>query len=245
MIKQYQIDGMTCGGCVSSVKQNLEEHPMISSVDVKLDPPHASISMDMPVPISILQSVVGKKYTITERGLLTVIEPPTKEIKEILPEKSFTTYKPLLLIVAFIAGVSLLSQYPFDAFSGMIWMRHFMAGFFIVFSFFKLLNLSGFASSYSMYDIIAAKWNSWGYIYPFVELGLGIMFLINIVPFYTNVATILILGVSTIGVVQSNLQKREIKCACLGDVFNLPMSTVTIVEDVSMVLMSIAMLVLG
>lgn len=236
---------MTCGGCVSSVKQNLEEHPMVTSVDVTLDPPQATVSMDMPVPISILQSAIGKKYTITEGEIVSAKTNLNTEVKETLPEKSLTTYKPLLLIVAFIAGVSLLSQYPFDSFSWMLWMRHFMAGFFIVFSFFKLLNLSGFASSYSMYDVIAARWNRWGYIYPFVELGLGILFLINVFPFYTNVATILILGVSTIGVVQSNLQKREIKCACLGDVFNLPMSTVTIVEDVSMVLMSVAMLVLN
>jgi len=245
MIKQYQVNGMTCGGCVASVKQNLEEHPMISSVDVTLEPPRAVVSMDMPVPISIIQSAIGKKYTITEGEVIKAKINPNTEIKETLPAKSLNTYKPLILIVSFIAGVNLLSQYPFDTFSWMLWMRHFMAGFFIVFSFFKLLNLSGFASSYSMYDVIASRWNSWGYIYPFVELGLGVLFLINAFPFYTNVATILILGVSTIGVVQSNLQKREIKCACLGDVFNLPMSTVTIVEDVSMVLMSGAMLLLS
>lgn len=236
---------MTCGGCVASVKQNIEELPMVNTVEVTLDPPQATISMDMPIPISILQSVVGKKYTLTESELRVAEKATIPVEKEVLPEKSLTTYKPLLIIVAFIAGVSMLSQYPFDSFSWMLFMRHFMAGFFIVFSFFKLLNLSGFATSYSMYDIIAAKWNGWGYIYPFLELGLGVLFLINAFPFYTNVATIIILGVSTIGVIQSNLQKREIKCACLGDVFNLPMSTVTIVEDVSMVLMSIVMLVFG
>ena len=52
-------------------------------------------------------------------------------------------------------------------------MRHFMAGFFIVFAFFKLLNIQGFADSYRMYDIVAAKWPGWGYVYPFVELALG------------------------------------------------------------------------
>jgi hypothetical protein len=56
------------------------------------------------------------------------------------------------------------------------------------------------------------------------------------------VATIIVLGVSSIGVIQSNLNKRKIKCACLGDVFNLPMSTVTIIEDVGMVVMAALML---
>jgi hypothetical protein len=113
-----------------------------------------------------------------------------------------------------------------------------MAGFFIVFAFFKLLNLEGFANSYKMYDIVAVKWKGWGYIYPFVELALGISYLLNIVPFETNLTTVIILGISSIGVIKSNLDKKKIKCACLGDVFNLPMSTVTIVEDLTMVAMA-------
>ena len=138
------------------------------------------------------------------------------------------------MIISFIIGVTLLAQFPFGNFSAMLWMRHFMAGFFLVFAFFKLLNIKGFATSYQMYDIIAAKWKGWGYIYPFVELFLGILYLINIAPFFTNWVTLIVLGVSSVGVIQSVLDKRKIKCACLGDVFNLPMSTVTIVEDLSM-----------
>lgn len=61
-------------------------------------------------------------------------------------------------------------------------------------------------------------------------------------PVATNISTALILGISSIGVIKSNMDKKKIKCACLGDVFNLPMSTVTIVEDLSMVGMSLIML---
>ena len=93
-----------------------------------------------------------------------------------------------------------------------------------------------------MYDIIAARWKGWGYIYPFAELALGILYLLNIAPLETNFATVIILGVSSIGVIKSNLDKKKIKCACLGDVFNLPMSTVTIVEDLTMVGMAAWML---
>jgi len=163
-----------------------------------------------------------------------VLQESTNDIQE----KSLITYKPLFLIVGFIIGVTLLVQYPFETFDGMRWMRHFMAGFFLVFAFFKLLNIKDFAMSYSMYDIVAKNWKPWGYIYPFIELGLGVLYLINIAPIFTNYLTIVVLGISSIGVIQSVLHKREIKCACLGDVFNLPMSTVTIVEDVSMVLMA-------
>ena len=52
----------------------------------------------------------------------------------------------------------------------------------MVFHFFKLLNLKGFAESYSMYDVIAKKWSSWGYVYAFIELALGIAFLTGFNP---------------------------------------------------------------
>ncbi len=120
----------------------------------------------------------------------------------------------------------------------MEWMRHFMAGFFLVFSFFKLLNLRGFAESYAMYDVIAKKIPVWGYIYAFTELGLGIAFLINFNPMVTNAITFIVMSISIIGVLQSVLNKKKIQCACLGAVFNLPMSTVTILEDALMIAMS-------
>ncbi|CAM6000172.1 unnamed protein product [Sphagnum balticum] len=58
----------------------------------------------------------------------------------------------------------------------MDWMRHFMAGFFLVFSFFKLLNLKTFADGYAKYDLLAMRWKPYGFIYPFCELALGRFF---------------------------------------------------------------------
>lgn len=239
MIKKYLIEGMTCGSCVSKVKQSLEGLSEVEKADIQLEAPQGKLKLSSPVNIKTLQEAIGH-YNIQE----VIEEPLIKEVATESPEKTLTTYKPLLLIIGFITGGTLLVQYPFDDFSGMLWMRHFMAGFFLVFAFFKLLNIEGFANSYKMYDIVAAKWNGWGYVYPYVELGLGILYLINIAPIFTNWATLIVLGISSIGVIQSVLDKRKIKCACLGDVFNLPMSTVTIVEDLTMVAMAGIMLFL-
>ncbi len=120
-----------------------------------------------------------------------------------------------------------------------------MGGFFIVFSFFKMLNLRGFASSYASYDVIAKRWMPYGYVYPFIELALGVAFLLRFKPFATNLATVVVMAISSIGVIQSLLQKKKIQCACLGTVFNLPMSSVTLIEDLLMVGMAVAMLTLG
>ena len=124
------------------------------------------------------------------------------------------------------------------------WMRHFMAGFFLTFSFFKLLNLKGFADTYLMYDVIARRIPAWGYIYAYIELALGIAFLVNFNPLITLSVTLLVMSVSIIGVLQTVLNKRKIQCACLGAVFNLPMSTVTIIEDALMIVMSGVMILM-
>ena len=58
----------------------------------------------------------------------------------------------------------------------------------------------------------------------------------------TNVVTLIVMSISIVGVLQSVLSKQKIQCACLGAVFNLPMSTVTIIEDALMIIMSATML---
>ena len=95
-----------------------------------------------------------------------------------------------------------------------------------------------------MYDVVAKKIKVWGYIYPFVELALGLAFISNYYPVFTNWATIVIMSASIVGVLESVLNKKKIKCACLGAVFNLPMSTVTIIEDGLMIAMSVVMLIM-
>jgi hypothetical protein len=107
-----------------------------------------------------------------------------------------------------------------------------------------LLDVQGFADSYSMYDLIAKRIKAWGYIYIFVELGLGLLYATNLLPKLTNGVTLVVMSVSLIGVVQSVLNKRQIRCACLGSVFNLPMSTLTIIEDGLMIGMSLVMLLM-
>ena len=121
-------------------------------------------------------------------------------------------------------------------------MQYFMAGFFLVFSFFKMLNLKGFADSYKMYDVVAKAIPVWAYVYAFIELGLGIAYTINLSPIVTNIITLVVMSISVVGVLQSVLKKQKIQCACLGAVFNLPMSTVTIIEDALMIAMSLVML---
>ena len=235
MNHEYSITGMTCAGCMAKVKYLLEQVPGVLEVaDIKLESPQAILVLEKTVFIENLEEALrSHKYEIST--FETDLKP---EVNEKQTTFSLITYKPLILIILFIAGVSMLAQYPFNDFSIHKYMRHFMAGFFIVFSFFKLLDIKGFADSYCMYDLLAEKWKVWAYIYPFIELGLGISYLIDFMPWYTNLSCLLVLGFSSIGVIKSNLDKRKIQCACLGSVFDLPMSFITILENTIMMAMA-------
>lgn len=201
----------------------------VTKVAVSKEQNTATITMDKHISLSTLQSALEDKYVITAQEQNETLEQ-TKTWLE--------TYKPLLLIFGFIAVITLLVEFQSGEFNSSRWMGHFMAGFFLTFSFFKLLNLKGFAESYVMYDVIAKRFKIWAYLYAFVELALGLAYLVNFNPLVTNILTFTVMSISIVGVLQSVLNKRKIQCACLGDVFKLPMSTVTIIEDAIMIVMS-------
>ncbi|MCZ4224125.1 heavy-metal-associated domain-containing protein [Pedobacter rhodius] len=238
MTHTYQLTGMTCGGCENKVKSSLLVLPEVTSVEVSKDTNSATITMDKHVGLNTLQEALGgaeSKYQIAA----------TSHIEAFEETKSWAvTYKPILLIFGYVTVISLVVSWQEGAVNFMTFMRIFMGGFFLTFSFFKMLNLKAFAESYAMYDIVAKKFNTWGYIYAFIELGLGLSFAINLSPVIVNWVTLIVMTVSILGVLESVLNKKKIQCACLGAVFNLPMSTVTIVEDAIMIAMSAAMLVL-
>lgn len=234
MIHSYTISGMTCEGCKAKVQYLLQQVKGVQNVNIDLETGEATITMEHHINTGVFREALKAfpKYQLNEKQGAPVV------LSEESEKSWFQTYKPVLLIFVFITGVTLLAQLVKNEFDAMQWMNQFMAGFFLVFSFFKLLNLKGFAESYAMYDIVARRWNGYGYIYAFMELGLGVAYLTGIFPLLVNIFTFIMMGISLIGVLQSVLNKSKIKCACLGDVFNLPMSTVTIIEDALMILMS-------
>jgi copper chaperone CopZ len=234
MTHTYKVTGMTCGGCEAKVKGNLLPVPGVTGVEVSKETQSATITMEKHVSLATLQKSLGEKYKITA-------EEHNESAEQ--AKSWMSTYKPILLIFGYITAIALIVGTNHGNFHWMAAMNTFMAGFFLTFSFFKLLDLKGFAESYAMYDLIAKQVSGWGYFYAFMELGLGLAYATGFQPLSTNIITFLVMTLSIIGVLQSVLNKRKIKCACLGAVFNLPMSTITIVEDALMILMSTGMII--
>jgi copper chaperone CopZ len=220
----YAVTGMTCGGCASKVERTLKA--IAGDVTVTLDPPRATVNTN--TPLIMLNEALGSvgKYRLSE------------DAAPIAAKLAFDiwVYYPLFLVIGLVAIAS---------FAGQSWMMSFMAGFYLAFGAFKLLDIPAFANSYARYDIIAKAFRPWGYAYPFVELALGFAFLFWLEMRAAAWIALILSLVGAIGVIQSVMRKETIQCACLGTVFNLPMSTVTIVENLGMAAMAAWMLFVG
>ena len=126
MTHTYQLTGMTCGSCEAKVKSALLTLRNVSSLEVSKDNNQAIITLKKHIPLSELQGALESKYQITEQGNETI--EPTKSW--------LVTYAPVLLIFVYIFVVSTIIELTTDSIDISRWMRHFMAGFFLTFSFF-------------------------------------------------------------------------------------------------------------
>ncbi len=227
-ISTFTIEGMTCQSCVKTIKENLSSLANVSTVEVNLEKKSVVIEADRKIGLSEASSalITSPKYKVSD-------------ITAIKKESLLKTYKPLITVFSFILLASLAYQVSIGTFNSHIFMNHLMAGFFLGLSFFKFLDLKTFAESFSGYDPLAQRWLTYGFIYPFIELGLGLMFIANVALGVANLLTVIILSITTIGVYKRLQSKSKFQCACLGTAFNLPLSNVTIGENVVMILMAI------
>lgn len=95
-----------------------------------------------------------------------------------------------------------------------------------------------------MYDIIAKRTKAYGYVYPFIEIALGLMFLLRFEIIVAVWITFILMVINSIGASRGVRDKKVLMCACLGTVFKLPMSYVSLGEDILMVLMAL-IIILG
>lgn len=152
-------------------------------------------------------------------------------------------YYPLLVSFMYVFIGAIIIEYPYDEFDGRNFVRSIMGLMLLVFSYLKMLNPGGFIMSFQKYDYLASKCIYYGYLYPIIEALLGIFYLINIAYVFTNTMIIILFSINLAQVYYALRQGKELECACLGSLgFKLPLSKVTIIEDVTMILMAIIML---
>ena len=117
-------------------------------------------------------------------------------------------------------------------------MNNIMGTILIIFGVLKLLDLDTFADIFSKYDLVSKKYKPYGYLYPFLEIILGINFIRKKHLKISYIVTIILMVISLIGVTVSIIQGRQLRCGCLGSFLHIPLSYVTISENMVMLIMS-------
>lgn len=248
---------LNCGRCVAAVTPHLNGEGRIRRWSVDTKSPDKVLTV---VGEGVGAETVGRLVAAAGFKVLGEVDPPRDltygtgqaHTQAVTPTPSSeataeprTSYYPIFLLFGFLMLGTGLLEAQAGAFAWPRAMARFMGGFFLTFAFFKLLDVRAFADAYAGYDVIAARWRLYGFVYPFIELLLGAAYLSGFQPTVTNAVTLVVMLVGTVGVVRTLLARRKIRCACLGAVFNLPMSYVTLAEDALMAAMAAVMLATG
>jgi hypothetical protein len=168
-------------------------------------------------------------------------EPAAHEAVHHIVETSRKEYMKFFGILLFLVLAGLVMS-GLTGFNWEEWMRWFMGGFFIVFGGFKLIGYEMFVLSFKSYDLIAKKHKVYAYVYPFIEVFLGMLYALNILPVPRDLVTIALMTVGAFGVTKAIAHKNAVQCACLGNVIKLPLTTVSLIENLTMAAMAFIML---
>jgi copper chaperone CopZ len=234
MKQNIKISGMTCESCVTSVTEKLIGLDQVE--DLKIDLASGSVEMEVlkTQTLKNLSEVLSPKYIPSFESKSDNSFPmkeSTSKLKQLYPL--------FLIFVYLVVGAVLLQKNTLRITNFMI---DFMGLFFVVFSFFKFLDYKGFPSVFAQYDPLAKRITLYGNAYPFIETVLGLMLLMRWQLNFAFIATIIILSITTVGVVYSLFDKNRIDCACLGTALKLPMTEATLIENILMLVMAVAML---
>ena len=230
---------MTCSSCKASIESSLNHLDQVKSCNANIKLGELTLILNNDIDLKSLQNSIPKKYFINEEisssDRLSEIKSDSTNKKSKIEQ-----LKPLFLILFYITSASILLN--FKDWNWNEFTLDFMGLFFIIFSFFKMLDLKGFPVSFKMYDPLAKVIPIYGFLYPFVETVLGVMFLTRIQINVALIVSLVILTVTTIGVTKTLLSKKNVQCACLGTHLKLPMTEATLIENIIMLSMSIFMI---
>jgi len=168
-------------------------------------------------------------------------EEHNQSIQAIPTSDNWTKWIPLGIIFCYIAGLTIIAtrigiSTPYAALS------YLMGFFFVIFSLFKMIDLPAFAMGYQEYDLIAKRVKAWGYAYPFIELVLGVLYLLVINSPILHIVTIVMSAIICLSVLIKLSKHEKFQCLCLGTVLKVPLTIVSLIEYAAMGIMAAIML---
>lgn len=163
------------------------------------------------------------------------------------PEADDTTYQPIIVLFSIAALLALAFAWvalpSIFAWQTLGW---FISISMVLLGLQKLKDIESFSTMFLNYDLLAKRWVRYGYIYPFVETGAGILMTATILPWISIPGALFIGTVGAVSVFKAvYIDKRELKCACVGGDSNVPLGFVSLTENLMMVGMAIVMVIVN
>lgn len=162
---------------------------------------------------------------------------------EKVPEPGATSYVPVIAVFAVAALIALAVDWlSMRTLTPMV-LPNFIAVAMCLLAMLKLQDVEKFSTMFLNYDLLARRWVPYGYIYPFAELGAGVLMLAGALTWLSAPVALFIGGVGAVSVFKAvYVDKRELKCACVGGSSNVPLGFVSLTENLMMVGMAAWML---
>lgn len=156
-----------------------------------------------------------------------------------------TTYRPVIALFAMTALMAMAAGYAVDDTPFTIRAAEWFVAFAMcALALLKLQNVESFATMFLNYDLLARRWVPYGRIYPFAE-GLAGVLMVAGALHWVSVPVALFIG--TIGAASVfkavYIDRRELKCACVGGNSNVPLGFVSLTENLMMIAMAVWMIV--
>jgi len=155
-----------------------------------------------------------------------------------------TSYVPVIAVFAVTALVALAIDWLTGApLAGIHTIERFIALGMILLAMLKLQDLDRFATMFLGYDLLARRVVPYAYVYPFAQLGAGLLMLAGLLTWLAAPVSLFIGGIGAVSIYKAvYIEKRALKCACVGGGSNVPLGFVSLTEDLLMVAMALWMM---
>lgn len=161
-----------------------------------------------------------------------------------VPQAGATSYQPVVMLFAMTAAMALAASY---AATGQLLtvqaLQWFIAFSMCLLAYFKLRDVERFSTMFLNYDLLARRWPGYGYVYPWAEGLAGVLMVAGALTWVAAPVALVIGSIGALSVFQAvYVERRELKCACVGGDSNVPLGFVSLTENVMMMAMAVWML---
>jgi glutaredoxin len=160
-----------------------------------------------------------------------------------VPDPKATSYRPVIALFAMTALMAMAASYAVSGSAFTVRAAEWFIGFsMIVLALLKLQNIESFATMFLNYDLLAKRWVPYSYIYPFAEGLAGVLMVAGALTWLSVPVALFIATIGAVSVFKAvYIDKRELKCACVGGSSNVPLGFVSLTENLMMIGMAVWM----